>query len=59
MSGARATCSDAECSDDSIGERVLPLLECDHGGEYFLLVFYNKYVRLKHTLDSRGNFMGW
>ena len=28
-------------------------------GEYFLLVFYYKHIRLKHTLDSRGNFMGW
>ncbi len=30
-----------------------------HRGEYFLLVFYNKHVCLKHTLDSRSNFMGW
>jgi hypothetical protein len=33
-------------------------LECNHGGENLLPVFYNGRVGLEDALDGCGNFMG-
>ena len=38
-------------------ERALSLLERNHGDEDLLLVFDDKNLNLKHSLDGRGDFI--
>jgi hypothetical protein len=48
----------AQGCDYGVGERALSILQCNHGGENFLLVLHNEHIGLQHALDGADDFMG-